>query len=120
MEVNHLSHFYLTDLLIDSLASKARIINVSSMAHKFSSITEEELTTEIGMAKFLNCTKDQFSSMGIYGNAKLANVMFAQGLAEYFTKNGKDAKAASLHPGAVRSNFISRSHSLGDFFARIF
>ena len=72
------------------------------------------------MAKFLNCTKEQFSSMGNYGNAKLANIMFAQGLTEYFSKTRQEAKSTSLHPGAVKSKFLSRSHTLGDFFSNLF
>lgn len=94
--VNHLGHFYLTNLLLDRLAASApsRIVNVASVAHH---------TRVRGMRWHdLQCER-RYSAMLAYSQSKLANVLFTRGLARRLTP--KQVTANALHPGAVRSGF---------------
>jgi len=110
--VNHLGHFYLTQLLMDTLLKcKARIINVSAMGYKSGKLSEDMLDGDKpGIA-----TGDTSLSMSIemarYANSKLANVYFTR---ELVTRYGMDGlEAVCLHPGIVQSN-IWRHTTDGD------
>jgi retinol dehydrogenase-12 len=93
-QVNHLSHFLLTNLLLDELkmSPAARIINVSSAGHIPGKFDLNNLQSE-----------NKFSSMGTYCNTKLLNVLFTVELAEQLKSTGITVNA--LHPGVVRTNF---------------
>jgi NAD(P)-dependent dehydrogenase (short-subunit alcohol dehydrogenase family) len=100
--MNHLGHFLLTTSLMPLLEKgQARIINVSSEAHKMGKIT---------MVNDLNSEKG-YSAWGAYGLAKLCNIYFTLSLAERFGPKGITAYA--LHPGIVNSDFWSRFGGLG-------
>lgn len=94
MALNHLNYFYLTKLLQDRLlaSAPARIVNVSSEAHKGGSIRFDDLMSE-----------KKYSAFGVYAMSKLANVMFTYELARRM--EGSDVTANALHPGFVASNF---------------
>jgi retinol dehydrogenase-12 len=95
-QVNHLSHFLLTNLLLDLLkkAPAARIINVSSAVFKN------------GVFDPLNLQSEQsFSSFGTYSNTKLLNLLFTIEMAERLNSTGITVNA--LHPGVVKTNFGS-------------
>jgi NAD(P)-dependent dehydrogenase (short-subunit alcohol dehydrogenase family) len=94
MALNHLNYFYLTLLLQDRLlkSAPARIVNVSSDAHKGGSIKFDDLMSE-----------KKYSSFGAYAMSKLANVLFTYELARRLEDSGVTANA--LHPGFVASNF---------------
>lgn len=98
IQVNHLSHFLLTHLLLDLLKATApsRVINVSSDAYK--AIPQGMPMTIEG----LNCM-DSFSAIKAYGQSKLANILFSRALATRLASTGVDVNA--LHPGAVRTRF---------------
>lgn len=101
--VNHLGHFLLTLLLLDSLkaAQKARIVNVSSGAHKWGRIHFEDMNLEAN-----------YSVMKGYGQSKLANILFTKELAKRLSHT--DITVNSLHPGAVSTNLgINRSTGFG-------
>jgi NAD(P)-dependent dehydrogenase (short-subunit alcohol dehydrogenase family) len=101
--VNHLGHFLLTFLLLDSLkaAQKARIVNVSSGAHKWGRIHFEDMNLETN-----------YSVMKGYGQSKLANILFTKELAKRLSHT--DITVNALHPGAVSTNLgINRSTGLG-------
>ena len=92
---NHLGHFLLINLLRDQIATaeKARVVVVSSAAHQFppkEGIQFDNLSGEAG-----------YSPFRAYGQSKLANVLFANGLN---ARLGGGATANSLHPGAIRTN----------------
>jgi NAD(P)-dependent dehydrogenase (short-subunit alcohol dehydrogenase family) len=96
--VNHLAHFLLTELLLDTLkasaraGSAARIVNVSSIAHYGGWIVFDDLQlTRLYIGMFA------------YAQSKLANVLHAYELARRLEGTGVTANA--LHPGAVRTNF---------------
>ncbi|MEO3947764.1 SDR family oxidoreductase [Gorillibacterium sp. CAU 1737] len=91
--VNHLGHFLLTLLLLDALqkAPSARIINVSSGAHK------------IGRIDFANPHLTRgYNVIRGYAQSKLANILFTKELARRLA--GTHVTVNALHPGAVATN----------------
>jgi NAD(P)-dependent dehydrogenase (short-subunit alcohol dehydrogenase family) len=103
-QVNHLAPFLLTNLLADVLvASQARVINTSSVAHKlFGKLDIDDLDA----AK-------RYSANRAYGNAKLANILFTKELHRRFGAQG--LTTAAFHPGGVATNFSAGSTSLMRF-----
>lgn len=93
---NHLSHFLLTNLLLDMLTSSgaARVVNVSSEAHRVGSL---------GFLDDLQAERGGYSGMTVYGNSKLANILFTRGLQRRL--EGTKVTTNSLHPGVVRTGF---------------
>lgn len=93
--VNHLGHFALTMGILDILlSSEARIINVSSEAHKYGKLDFEDLNAE-----------KKYSAMKAYGDGKLCNIYFTHELHKRFHSSGLTSFA--LHPGVVRTNFFA-------------
>jgi NAD(P)-dependent dehydrogenase (short-subunit alcohol dehydrogenase family) len=99
--VNHLGHFFLTNLLLDRLraAAPSRIINVTSVGHHAArrGMRFEDLQSE-----------KRYEGMEAYCRSKLANVLFARELAKRL--GGGDGAATTVtanavHPGPVRSSF---------------
>lgn len=93
---NHLGHFLLTNILLDSLkASKdGRIINVSSAAHGLGKFSRMFLKNNTNLSLFQS-----------YADGKLANVFFTKGLKKRI--EGSNVLTFSLHPGVVSTNFGS-------------
>ena len=93
LAVNHLSHFLLTNLLLDTIKASApsRVINVSSGSHHRGEIRFSDLQSEKG-----------YRFMRAYGQSKLANVLFTYELARNLEKTGVTANA--MHPGFVSTN----------------
>jgi len=93
-QVNHLSHFLLTNLLIDKLKAQdgGRIINVSSVAHWMS----------IGIPKDVNWGMVRYNGFLAYANTKFANVLFTEELTKRL--KGTSVSAYSVHPGGVSTN----------------
>lgn len=97
--VNHLAPFLLTKLLLEMLktSAPARIINVSSDAHRSGSMNHDDL--EFNRFYF---------GMLAYGRSKLANVLFTYELSRRLENSGVTVNA--LHPGHIatdiwRTNF---------------
>lgn len=106
-QINHLSPFLLTELLMpDLLKAKngATVINTSSIAHRlFGKLDLDDLNND----NKLNANK-------AYGDAKLANVLHAKGLQGRYGNRG--LATVSFHPGAVATNFASETTSIMRFF----
>jgi NAD(P)-dependent dehydrogenase (short-subunit alcohol dehydrogenase family) len=92
--VNYLAPFLLTHLLLDVLTASApaRIVNVSSGSHKAGYIKLDNLQS-----------KNPYRSMKVYGQAKLAVVLFTYELARRLEGTGVTVNC--LHPGFVATNF---------------
>lgn len=100
-EVNYLSHFLLTILLLGTLKANApsRIINVSSSAHTRGRIDFEDLQEEKGYGTFKS-----------YSQSKLAQVLFTFEIAKRLQGTGVAVNA--VHPGAVATNWGTHSAGL--------
>jgi len=98
--VNHLGHFYLTNLLLPRLLAGAnsRIINVTSVGHHAArrGMRFEDLQSE-----------KRYEAMEAYCRSKLANVLFTRQLAKRLAGAGAGANVTvnAVHPGPVRSSF---------------
>lgn len=99
MGTNHLGHFALTAHLIDLIKKTggARVVNVSSNAHKAGKMDFDNLLFDEG--------KD-YSPMKSYGRSKLSNLLFTYELQRKFESNGTDAIAVAAHPGFSRTNLV--------------
>jgi len=95
--VNYLAPFLLTNLLLDVLkaSAPARIVNVSSNSHKSGYIQMDDLQEE-----------KRYRSMRVYGQSKLAVVLFTYELARRLQGTGVTANC--LHPGFVATHFGQR------------
>lgn len=94
-QVNHLAHFLLTNLLLDTLQQNApaRILHVSSGVHRSGKIEWDNLHGE-----------KKYSGYEAYASSKLANVLFAYALAEKLRAVRVTSNA--LHPGVIRTKLL--------------
>lgn len=108
--INHLGHFALTGLLMDVVLKTegARIVNVSSGAHKRGVMDFSNLQFENG--------KD-YSPMKAYGRSKLSNLLFTYELQRKLEAAKKDTIAAAAHPGFAMTNLAR--HMEGRFLFKI-
>ena len=92
--VNHLGYFLLTNLLLDLIkaSAPARIVNVSSDAHKIGPMPFDDLQGE-----------KKYHGFRAYGYSKLANILFTVELARQLEGTGVTVNC--LHPGMVDTNF---------------
>src|SRR2546426_2091091 len=107
-EVDYLSHFLLTGLLIDLLkaAAPSRLVEVSSVAHYNGHIDFADLQGEKG-----------YGGWKAYSQAKMGQVLFTYELARRL--KGTSVTANCLHPGAVATNIWSRPLGRAGFLAKI-
>lgn len=99
--VNHIGHFLLTNLLLDSLNSGARIVNVASGAHKTGKIHFDDINLTRG-----------FNVIKAYSQSKLANVLFTRELASRLKE--KNISVNCCHPGAVATSIgVDRDTGFG-------
>jgi NAD(P)-dependent dehydrogenase (short-subunit alcohol dehydrogenase family) len=108
---NHLSYFVLAHGLRERLqaSSPARVVNVSSDAHKGQKLNFDDLQST------------SYSGFNVYGRSKLCNILFTRELARRWAGTGVTAN--SLHPGFVSTRFGDQSGgllSLGVRVAKIF
>ena len=98
--VNYLSHFLLTELLLDLLKESApsRMALVSSVVHAGSPKSRPRVHLDD-----LHYRERKYSAFGAYAEAKIADVLYAQELAQRLEATG--VSVFSVHPGWARSNF---------------
>ena len=94
--INHLGPFLLTNLLRDRLveSAPARVVNVASTAHN---------QARKGMPFDDLQSTQKYAPMRVYGESKLANILFTSELARRL--EGTGVTANSLHPGTVRTGY---------------
>ncbi|WP_059013465.1 oxidoreductase [Streptomyces specialis] len=95
--VNHLGHFALTGLLLESLlaAPAGRVVTVSSMLHWMANIDLRDLNAERKYGRWL-----------AYGRSKTANLLFTHELARRL--RGTTVVAAAVHPGYARTELQAK------------
>ena len=97
LAVNHLAPFLLTHLVLPRIretagrAGEARIITVSSEAHRGTSIDFDDLNAETG-----------YNALHAYAQSKLANIFFTHELSRRLQDEGVLVNA--VHPGVVNTN----------------
>ena len=114
--VNHLAYFSLTLMLLEKMKNTGggRIVNVASMAYRFvNEINFEDLQS-----------KENYKSLKVYGQSKLANILFTRSLASKVKNNNITVNC--LHPGYVdtgiglnnKGSFVRLLMNLGRPFAK--
>ncbi|MBA2176597.1 SDR family NAD(P)-dependent oxidoreductase [Halobacillus locisalis] len=95
--INHLGHFALTGLLFDHIKQtpEARIVNISSNAHKSGKVNFDNLMFEGGKG---------YTPMKAYGQSKLANLLFTYELQRKINDAGLTVKSVAAHPGIANTN----------------
>ncbi|WP_327111030.1 SDR family NAD(P)-dependent oxidoreductase [Nocardia sp. NBC_01730] len=89
-QVNHLSPFLLTNLLLERLLqSHARVVNTASMTYRTAKLNLDTINAPTG----------SFKQLGEYGATKLANILFTRELAR--RTEGTGLTTAAFHPGVV-------------------
>ncbi|KAJ7546606.1 hypothetical protein O6H91_08G046500 [Diphasiastrum complanatum] len=117
---NHLGHFLLTNLLLDTMKKTAkesgtegRIVNLSSVAH---------FMTYPGGILFDSLNdKNRYSEHEAYGQSKLANILHAKELSIRLKAEGANITANSVHPGLIWTPLMRHSKhymKLIQFFSR--
>lgn len=94
---NHIGHFALTAQLLPLLckAKEARVVTVSSVANRAGQIHFDDLQW-----------KTSYVPMKAYGQAKLANLMFALELQRKSEEHGWGIISIASHPGVSRTNLL--------------
>jgi NAD(P)-dependent dehydrogenase (short-subunit alcohol dehydrogenase family) len=102
---NHLGHFALTAQLIGAMEgrSDARVVTLSSGAHRMGRIDFDDLQRERG-----------YSRWRAYGQSKLANLLFAMELDRRLRAAGSAVKSLAAHPGYAATNLQSAAPPLLD------
>lgn len=95
MGVNHIGTFHLTNLLLPALKAAAapRVVTLSSEAHRGGTINFDDFFWD----------DRTYIALGIYGDSKLANILFANELA----RREPSIMSNSVHPGMVDTNLSS-------------
>ena len=110
MATNHLGYFLVTHELLPLLKKSisARIVNVASIAHRFTNFKSDDLNAE----------NRRYVSMQQYGLSKLCNILFTNFLAKELTNT--NITVNSLHPGNIQSNFGKTGNGIMSFLIRNF
>jgi NAD(P)-dependent dehydrogenase (short-subunit alcohol dehydrogenase family) len=98
--VNHLGHFALTGLLLDTLEStsgETRVVTHSSGVHERGRIDFDDLHWE-----------DSYDKWGAYAQSKLANLLFAYELDRRLEAADASVLSTACHPGYAATNLQRR------------
>ena len=102
---NHLGHFALTAQLLDRMTGRedARVVTLSSGAHRIGKIDFDDLQREHG-----------YNRWTAYGQSKLANLLFALELDRRLKAAGSPIKSIAAHPGYAATNLQSAAAPVFD------
>lgn len=97
--INHLGHFALTAHLLPVLkeSNKPRVVNQSSGMHERGDLNFDDLMHE-----------ESYSPMQVYGDSKLANILFTYELDRKIKDKGLKIKSIACHPGYAATNLQTR------------
>ncbi|BBB00295.1 putative dehydrogenase [Actinacidiphila reveromycinica] len=99
----HLGHFALTTLLLEHLTG--RVVTVASQAERFARLDLAGLDALEAMNRGPRpgdpATATPYRSSRVYGQVKLANLLFTAELQRRLTAAGSDVRAHAAHPGYV-------------------
>ncbi|CAG9560940.1 unnamed protein product [Danaus chrysippus] len=105
LAVNHLSHFYLTHLLLPALKNAgkvnepARIVNVTSCGHFPGKIYFEDINM-----------KEHYDTTAAYAQSKLAQLMIARYINRLLEDKDVPVKCYSVHPGIVDTDLFEKTN----------
>jgi len=103
---NYLSHFALTGRLLPLLvAAKARVVQLSSIAHRRGAIRLEDLNYQHG-----------YKAWPVYGQSKLAMLMFAIELDRRSRAQGWELTSVSAHPGIATTDLLANGPGASSSF----
>ena len=107
MAVNYFSHFLLTNLLFPVIkkTKDARIVSLSSIAHKNGKLNFDDLNSE-----------KSYSKWGAYGQSKLACLMFAYELQRRIEQKNLKIMSLAAHPGLSSTNLSQHLPKIGQLF----
>jgi NAD(P)-dependent dehydrogenase (short-subunit alcohol dehydrogenase family) len=97
--LNHMAYFVITNLLLGTLKSGARIVSVASNAHRGAKLDFTDMQSHKGYAGF-----------PVYAKSKLCNILFNRELSRRVAASNVTANA--LHPGFVATRFGDNSGGL--------
>jgi NAD(P)-dependent dehydrogenase (short-subunit alcohol dehydrogenase family) len=102
---NHLGHFALTGLLLGAMEGRAdaRVVTVSSGAHRMGRIAFDDLQGE-----------RRYNRWRAYGQSKLANLLFTFELDRRLRAAGSTVQSVAAHPGYAATNLQSAAAPLVD------
>ncbi len=93
---NHLGHAALTWLLAPALVPGARVVTVSSLAHRGGGLDTADL----------NFDRRPYNPATAYSASKLANLLFSFELDRRARAAGRDLLAVAAHPGLVDTELV--------------
>eukprot|EP00741_Cyanophora_paradoxa_P018327 tig00000204_g17696.t1 len=105
-QVNHASHFLMTELLLERLNASplgGRVINVSSIASYYS-----DIRTPDDFERAARPTPAQHGRWSHYCHSKLAQAMHAAELQRRLDATGSSVTINALHPGIIATRLLSR------------
>ncbi|HKR50701.1 MAG TPA: oxidoreductase [Pseudonocardiaceae bacterium] len=105
---NHLGHAALTWLLAPALVPGARVVTVSSLAHRGGGLDVDDL----------DFTRRRYNPVTAYGASKLANLLFTFELDRRVRAAGRDLLAVAAHPGLTDTELVfntARMRLVGPF-----
>ncbi|HEV7567054.1 MAG TPA: oxidoreductase [Microbacteriaceae bacterium] len=94
---NHLGHFALTNLLLPLI--RDRVVTVSSTAHRSGTIDLDDL----------NWMSRPYKSWAVYGQSKLANLLFTLELERRLESDKSSVRTFAAHPGYAATNLQGHS-----------
>ncbi len=96
---NHLGHAALTWLLAPALLPGARVVTVSSLAHRGGGLDVDDL----------NFQRRRYNSVTAYSASKLANLLFTFELDRRVRDSGRDLIAVAAHPGLTDTELVANT-----------
>jgi NAD(P)-dependent dehydrogenase (short-subunit alcohol dehydrogenase family) len=100
---NYLSHFALTARLLPMLTvAKARVVQLSSIAHRNGAIRLDDLNYEAG-----------YKPWPVYSQSKLAMLMFALELGRRSDAHGWGLTSVAAHPGVATTDLMANGPGAG-------